>query len=418
MRKLSKTLPALLALILSSNFLFAQWQTYQTQVNKTFSEVSVVSPSVIWACGQNGTVVKSTNGGENWVLCSGDLDSGKTIQHITAIDVNLAWITTAENQSKIYKTTNGGLNWVQQVYNSPYWINKIHFFNANTGIFLRDPLSPPSNDTVGFFITRNGGANWYRSQNTPRATILCDCCMGILDSNLVWFADNDKVYKLTGGLDNPWQVYSVPVTSLYTARFINTTTGYTSDGLKLFKSTNGGINWAETMSNFNCGALSFIHVPNSNMMVASNQGYIRISYDLGNSWQPTVATGFGTFYSGAYDTNSIWIAANNGKLIRYNIGYIGINLISSELPAEFRLYQNYPNPFNPVTSVKFDLPVSGVVSFIVYDLLGKELYGIFEERKAGHYEIKFDGSELSSGVYYYTLKLNNYIETKKMVLIK
>jgi hypothetical protein len=86
---------------------------------------------------------------------------------------------------------------------------------------------------------------------------------------------------------------------------------------------------------------------------------------------------------------------------------------------DFRLEQNYPNPFNPATTITFQVVDFGFVSIRVYDILGKEIETLVnEEKPAGTYQITFDGSGLVSGTYFYQLKTENYIETKKMQLMK
>jgi hypothetical protein len=97
----------------------------------------------------------------------------------------------------------------------------------------------------------------------------------------------------------------------------------------------------------------------------------------------------------------------------------------SQIPHEYRLYQNYPNPFNPKTTIKYDLPKDGFVTFKVYDILGKELYSVTEHKQAGTYQITLDGSNYASGLYFYRLEVRqagsstgSYVETKKMVLVK
>ena len=98
---------------------------------------------------------------------------------------------------------------------------------------------------------------------------------------------------------------------------------------------------------------------------------------------------------------------------------IGINKISSIVCDDYHLYQNYPNPFNPRTNIKFDLPKSGLVKLSVYNLLGKEIETLYDgELSAGSYEIDFNASSYTSGVYFYTLNSENFIDTKRMVLIK
>ena len=88
-------------------------------------------------------------------------------------------------------------------------------------------------------------------------------------------------------------------------------------------------------------------------------------------------------------------------------------------PQAFSLDQNYPNPFNPTTRIKYSIPHYGYVSLKVYDLLGREVATLFEGlRKTGSYTVVFDGSNLVSGVYLYRLKTNNFLQTKKFLLLK
>ncbi|MBE0572509.1 MAG: PQQ-binding-like beta-propeller repeat protein [Ignavibacteriaceae bacterium] len=88
-------------------------------------------------------------------------------------------------------------------------------------------------------------------------------------------------------------------------------------------------------------------------------------------------------------------------------------------PEEFILYQNYPNPFNPVTSISWQSPVNGWQSLKIYDVLGNEVATLVnEERPAGRYEAQFNAADLTSGIYFYRLQVGNFIETKKMTLLK
>lgn len=89
------------------------------------------------------------------------------------------------------------------------------------------------------------------------------------------------------------------------------------------------------------------------------------------------------------------------------------------LPDKFELTQNYPNPFNPTTKISWQSPVPGHQTLKVYDVLGNEVATLIDEfRNAGRYEVTFDAAQLSSGIYYYQIKSNNFIETKKMILLK
>jgi hypothetical protein len=81
--------------------------------------------------------------------------------------------------------------------------------------------------------------------------------------------------------------------------------------------------------------------------------------------------------------------------------------------------QNYPNPFNPITKITYQLPIQGFVSLKVYDITGREIRIIINQQQApGTKEIEFNGQDLSSGVYFYVLKVNDFRDVKKMVLVK
>jgi len=88
-------------------------------------------------------------------------------------------------------------------------------------------------------------------------------------------------------------------------------------------------------------------------------------------------------------------------------------------PTELKLYQNYPNPFNPTTRINYSLPKAGKVELFVYNLLGQKLVELVNsEKPAGHHTINFDASNLSSGVYFYSLQAGQFINVKKMILLE
>ncbi len=146
------------------------------------------------------------------------------------------------------------------------------------------------------------------------------------------------------------------------------------------------------------------------------------------STRPTGRWGHTSIYIPSLDRMIIFGGADpsykNDTWIFANIGSVGINTISTAIPNKFILYQNFPNPFNPVTKITFDVP-SNVknqtysVKLVVYDISGKEIEVLVDENlKAASYEVEFVGTNLSSGVYFYQITIENYFETKKMFLLK
>ena len=97
----------------------------------------------------------------------------------------------------------------------------------------------------------------------------------------------------------------------------------------------------------------------------------------------------------------------------------GIASQGGNVPAVYSLSQNYPNPFNPSTTIKYELPKSSVVSLTVYDILGRQVSVLVNDRRdAGVHEVKFDGSYLASGVYFYRLQAGGFVQAKKLMILK
>jgi xyloglucan-specific exo-beta-1,4-glucanase len=120
-----------------------------------------------------------------------------------------------------------------------------------------------------------------------------------------------------------------------------------------------------------------------------------------------------------YNTNQLWIGTTGNGTFIYDGLTIGINIISTGVPKQYSLSQNYPNPFNPVTNIKFDLPKSGNVKLVVFDVLGKEAAVLVDKAlQPGSYSYDWEASGLPSGVYFYRLSTGSFSEVKKMLLVK
>ena len=89
------------------------------------------------------------------------------------------------------------------------------------------------------------------------------------------------------------------------------------------------------------------------------------------------------------------------------------------IPTKYFISQNFPNPFNPTTKIRYEIPKESFVSLKVYDMLGREVKSLVnEEKPAGSYEINFNAYNLSSGIYFYTIKAGGFVQTKKLILLK
>jgi hypothetical protein len=97
----------------------------------------------------------------------------------------------------------------------------------------------------------------------------------------------------------------------------------------------------------------------------------------------------------------------------------GISGNINTVPEKFALLQNYPNPFNPVTQINYSIAKEGLVKITIFDLLGREVKTLINEYKSpGYYAVDFDGTSLSSGMYFYRMESGNFNDVKNMILIK
>ena len=98
---------------------------------------------------------------------------------------------------------------------------------------------------------------------------------------------------------------------------------------------------------------------------------------------------------------------------------VSVEVANTNKPMQYELHQNYPNPFNPITRITYSIPQSSYITLKVYNLLGQEVTTLFEGvQQAGNHIVNFDATGLTSGIYFYRLQANGYVETKKLVLMK
>ena len=152
-----------------------------------------------------------------------------------------------------------------------------------------------------------------------------------------------------------------------------------------------------------------------------------------NTWIPRAdrnVAAYGASVGSVYLGNNIWkFISTSGstatgvidttEILTESISSIGIKQISEVVPSSYSLSQNYPNPFNPETKIRFELPVGGFSSLKVYDILGREVAILVNEKLgAGTYTVDWNAGNFPSGAYFYRLRTEGYTETKRIVLLK
>jgi len=213
--------------------------------------------------------------------------------------------------------------------------------------------------------------------------------------------------------------------------------GSPMDAIRDLEFNQGGYDWSWGLSTISAGDINNDSYDDIMIAGSSNCPFIRIYYGGSNmdSTPDLVITGeypysneiseVGDFNNDGYadilvgnstynNNGKVWLYTDPGAPLSIEYPGTGSNIIT-----EFHLEQNYPNPFNPFTVISYQLPVAGNVILKVFDVLGKEIATLVnEEKSAGNYEIDFNASSLSSGIYFYRLQAGSFVQTKKMILLK
>jgi len=182
------------------------------------------------------------------------------------------------------------------------------------------------------------------------------------------------------------------------------------------------LDWSDVPNTWRYG-LQLSKNPNFNPLILDLTGIVASQYTISSGilqndsiyfWRVNATNGLGT---GSW-SQTCW----------FQTLFTGIKYINKDIPVEFRIYQNYPNPFNPVTKIKFDIPAASLnpehsgqplIQIKVFDMLGREVATLVNKQlNPGTYEVDWDASKITSGVYYYKLISGDFSETRKMVIIK
>ena len=391
---------------LFTNNCFSQWIQQNSGVTVNLYDVEFINQYTGWAVGENGTVIKTTNAGENWIFVPNPTyGMGKILNSIHPIDSNVIYFVGAH--STLIKTTNGGINWIE-IRNGPWGsglgFRGVFMLNKDSGWFcgsfrvLRTTDGGQTFDSAGIFWgsladiyfkdfntglicgdgivfkSMDGGMNWFDSNVPTHGHYYQFQKLAVVNDQYVWVigGGNPPVYRSTNFAvtwDSLTYIPAYPPSLIYCTHFSSENTGWAGGSFGyLYKTTNSGFNWLREET-------------------GNDQRF------WGSMW----------FYN---DTIG-WGVGGGGK-INYTTtgGQTMVNIISTgnEVPNKFLLYQNYPNPFNNQTTIEFDIKENNIYSLEIYDLLGRKREELFNENlNNGNYKITYNASKLASGVYFYRL---------------
>lgn len=387
---------------------------------------------VVMVENSTGKAYKTVNGGYNWTLKYSV--PGKTFRSVVCLSDDIVIIGTLNNS--IYRTTNSGDNW-SLVHTTPAGLCGMSAPDSNT-VYGCGRWYTPSR----FYKSTDRGATWIEKNMSAHAQNLVDCFFWTVDSGFVVGGKGNTLqnshsvvlftsdggdtwverFSGTGDRQWCWKIYfpSDSIGYIAVEKAI-----YLSNGTPtpFLKTTDGGVTWAEKdflPGPFDQEGIGFIN-DNTGWLGGwgtNENGPTYKTTDGGDSWVlDDWSRNFNRF---RFVNDSVSYAVGKTVYKFSKDSTVGINIVSSEIPTEFELLQNFPNPFNPVTRIRFSVStVESNVQLKVNDLSGKEImtlaYGKFQP---GVYEVSFNGSNLPSGVYFYSLSAGYFREVKKMILVK
>ena len=366
-------------------------------------------------------------------------------------DKVFARIWDSLNGGRMFLTTDDGANWTQiSSADSDIDILSIVMLNSNILAGTWD----------GFYLSTDWGATWNAITPAGVPTDIAIWSIAMINNSLFAGATGD-IYKSSDNGNSWTEVNSgIPLDARITSIVASGSTIFAgSAGSGIFKTTNGGSSWTEinsgltnmhifqlavigtkllavtldsvfvsdndgitwaeetsSLENVNC----FVAV-NDQLLAGTDDNGVYLSGDDGGIWA--------SFSSGLPGNTRVWsltvssdgiFAGTNRGIWRRPLSEMTTDVKNSiELPKNFSLEQNYPNPFNPTTTINYSLPKRSLVTLKIYDVLGREIATLVnEEKNSGTYKVIWDAKNMTSGVYFYQLRVGSFSQTEKMILLR
>lgn len=388
-----------------------------------------------WVVGNKGTILKTTDGGENWV----DQESGTTLDllDIFMLDDQRGWAlgiflptdTLFDFGTIILSTTDGGTSWQDRIYDSELFYS-IVFLDS-----LRGWMGGEFGTLVG---TTNGGQDWTRANvdtamysgfsirkvrfYTPTYGYAVGGRMDIV--SMIWRTTNAGEF---------WTVSSVGTEPLIDLHYWDSLNVFAIGGDLDFgaganRTTDGGEFWEYIYpAIFGEARAAAFRTDAEVWSPLGFTGTIMVSRDSGRSWDDMYTEDTTAMYDAVF-TDSLhgYMVGSRGTMLKFNSSFVGVRE-QPAMPASYPLQdvRNHPNPFNPSTTISYYLTVKSHVTLAVFDIAGREIRALpGGVQEAGRYEITLHGEGLASGIYFCRVTArqssggDSYSLTRKMVLVR
>lgn len=389
----------LILVLLISSIANTQWVNIRPQLNTKFYQTGGIT-YMLTGTTTEGYIYSTTNEGTTWNSLSGVILNSGTLYSFAL-----------KNTTTIVVGTSSGIKYYN---NTLYQTSNVTW---ETRSVICDGTNFYAGTSQGVYKSTNNGANWTSLGDLSGISVSI-----ILKAETTFFASVGDLYKSTNGGSN-WINTNMPggVCMTYGNGTLWTGGMNGSNGV-LYRSINLGTNWIED----NLGYLNdpkSIVTNGTDVYISTNNsknvfhGYLQgstYSYVLRNAGFPTQRPRINCMVV----TYNHLLAGADSAIWRSPLAYV-TEIKPQVTPVKFVLEQNYPNPFNASTEIRYQIPKEGTITLKIYDITGKELETLVNEKQSpGTYEVNWNASKYSSGVYFYKIETKGFIDTKRMLLVK
>ncbi len=409
----------------------ATWELDCSEFADNLSDIEFVNENSGYAVGSGGRILHTTDGGMTWdSIPNGATKSLYTVEFINA---DTGWVagrdhddSTPSANSLIQRTTDGGLTWEFQ--NLPggndMMVMDVYFIERAPGEPMRGFCTGGLSHT---WRTDDYGETWEALRGGCGEGNFNSCCF--VDENTGWFVGTPSavgtgysIMRTTNGGELFEEQTNPADVKLNSVCFVNNQRGIAVGIRTILYTSDGGENWEVSPDGEGSTWQSVFLMETGKAWAVSTNGDIAYSNDWGHTWE-SQESGTGVNLMGTYfiTDSKGWIVGNNGVILRTNNGGLvtDVSEENTNIIKEFRLEQNYPNPFNPSTTISYSITKKSNVVLKVFDVLGRQVTVLVNEGQLqGNYEVEFDASNLTSGIYFYRIQTGDFVESKKMVFIK
>jgi hypothetical protein len=350
----------------------------------------------------NGVAV-STDGGTSWNYSNAGLP-GHIIYTLQSSG-NLLW---EGGNIGVYRSTDNGANWASAN-------NGFGSYNPTYGFISQPPLLY-SCGSIGVFVSGDSGASWTKISTGLPVKPVYSMLLVSPSGPTIMAGTYDTLYRSSDG-GGGWTPVRKAVAEKMT-RFGNDIYAATQSGIMI--STDEGVTWNSANQNINPLSCNAFAISGNNLFLGASAGLFRTT-GRGVGW---------TDLSSGLPQGGVSSLLVEGSYLYAGVGFTGVwkralaEIVTDArsagpLPVRAALEQNYPNPFNPSTTIRYSLPDRSDVMLTVSNTLGQQVAVLVNGiQNTGNHEVRFDGSGLASGVYFYRLRAGSLVQTKKFVILR